>query len=96
VNNRTGCEHKAPPPEEIVHKGPAICVTCGFKERLFQNERWWGFDINGNVLKDKISDSGFFCRECGEKGLLVADGDGDYYAGPSYYCDSCNSMFTMG
>ncbi len=35
-----------------------------------------------------------FCVYCGQGGVTVESGDGDYYVGSRHYCNSCEKDFT--
>lgn len=37
-----------------------------------------------------------FCRYCGVPGLWTEAAGGDYYLGPTFYCDVCGESYTMG
>lgn len=36
-----------------------------------------------------------YCPVCGNKGIWYETGAGDYYVGPSHYCEVCASQFTI-
>lgn len=38
-------------------------------------------------------DAGIFCPYCGKKTVLVEEGDGDFYQGPTHLCTSCDRDF---
>jgi DNA-directed RNA polymerase subunit RPC12/RpoP len=40
-------------------------------------------------------DNDLFCPKCGQKGVWIEQGDGDYYLGENYICTSCEHEFTI-
>ncbi len=32
-----------------------------------------------------------YCPKCGKQEVWVEDSEGDYYVGPSYFCDACGA-----
>ena len=59
-------------------------------------ERYWLTNCNGAEIWTSTDETDYFCRECGAGELRVELAEGDYYVGPTYFCDNCSSMFTMG
>ena len=48
-----------------------------------------------NVYSQPCDKTDLFCPGCGTQAVYVAQGDGDYYAGPEYYCVGCGGQFTF-
>lgn len=59
---------------------------------LLKNDRIFVKGKYAEVFADKTD---IHCVECGLKTVYVEFGDGDYYAGPDYFCISCKNVFTL-
>lgn len=87
--------HRHVEPEDLDHRF-VECTMCDFSFTLDENERWWGFNGENEILSDIVKRTDYFCYQCGKQTVVEEIGDVNYYFDPSYYCDSCNSRFTMG
>lgn len=52
--------------------------------------RWKGDESDESVV---ITD--LHCPSCGQQNVFMEEGEGDYYEGPTHYCNTCNYTFSM-
>jgi transcription elongation factor Elf1 len=47
-----------------------------------------------NAAMDRDS-TDYYCPHCGKRWVTVEKGEGDYYVGPTHFCEFCGSRFAM-
>ena len=51
----------------------------------------------GNIkyTSETMNSTDLYCPECGEQRVMVENGEGDYYAGPTHLCLVCHFRFCL-
>jgi transposase-like protein len=65
--------------------------TTNQEERAMRVYNRWNGDESGAT----VISTDYYCPNCGKQNVFVEEGEGDYYTGPTHYCNTCDYSFSI-